>query len=323
MRNPGASQLRTTDVEGHELDAGFAVLGDSDGGFALVLESRSGRSGSDSERNPDYFAALTRILALLGSADAVLNDATVDSSRVQDLSLSERRIPLTYPVRLAKVDNFNGLRTEITSGQRPIGRGPNAKKSGGNNHKRLRLTFSIPGLNGGLDAVTDLLTAAVPVAGSASGFVPYKEANEAPEVNIERSADLDRERRERGLAGHAATQNALAERVREAGLTPESPESGGFECDIASDSAVSRVVGEVKSLTGLNVTRQIRMGLGQALHYRHDARHSHANAEAILAVEREVDQYWVEVCAEVGVALTWPPEWPNLERFGIPPGLPA
>lgn len=66
-------------------------------------------------------------------------------------------------------------------------------------------------------------------------------------------------------------------------------------------------VAEVKSLTVANESRQLRLGLGQVLHYRAMLQHQHPEVRPVLAVEREPsDGLWLDLCQELGVGLVWP-----------------
>jgi hypothetical protein len=74
------------DGDGRRLDADY--LAEPDGSYiALMMESRSGMSGSRPPRNPDYNQALTVPLMRLGQLKALLVDAVVDSRHVHDRGL--------------------------------------------------------------------------------------------------------------------------------------------------------------------------------------------------------------------------------------------
>lgn len=76
--------MRLMDDNQRELDAEYLV--EPDGQLlALIMESRSGRSGDRTERNPDCNPALTVLLTRLGKLNAVLADALVDSRHTQRL----------------------------------------------------------------------------------------------------------------------------------------------------------------------------------------------------------------------------------------------
>ena len=136
--------MQLVDDEGQVLDAGFAV--ETEGShLALVMDSRSGMSGSRPPRNPDYNRALAVLLTRLGQLNAVLVDALVDSRHTQELALIEQdRRLITAPIRLALETDMEGLRRQLGATQARIGQAPDATK-GGNSTKRIRLRLEVPG----------------------------------------------------------------------------------------------------------------------------------------------------------------------------------
>lgn len=117
-----------------------------DGGYlALIMESRSGMSGTRAPRNTDYNRVLTILLARLGMLGAVLVDALVDPRHTQDLGLPEadRRLIQT-PIRLALEPDADALRRRLGTAQAKIAQAPDATK-GGNSTKRIRLSVDVPG----------------------------------------------------------------------------------------------------------------------------------------------------------------------------------
>jgi hypothetical protein len=119
---------------------------------------------------------------------------------------------------------------------------------------------------------------------------------------------------DRGTTAHKDTQDALAEVVRSHGLEPLPPSTGDPQFDIAwiNDDVV--FVAEVKSLTDVNEDRQLRLGLGQVLSYVHVLDWPGIQgARAVLAVERKPSaDYWITLCAEHDVSLTWPETFDDL-----------
>jgi hypothetical protein len=110
---------------------------------------------------------------------------------------------------------------------------------------------------------------------------------------------------ERGLRGHADTQNQLAQALREAGLSPRSrlPHEPNF--DLAWQVGDTVFVAEVKSITGDNEEEQLRLGLGQVLRYRQRLRNmGYERVVAVLVPERSPrDSTWKSLCQEVQVVL--------------------
>lgn len=136
--------MQLVDDGGRVLEAEYAVVPDNPY-LALVMDSRSGGSGSRQPRNPDYNPALTVLLERLARLDATLVDALVDSQRTRELGLPEadRRL-IAESIRLATVSDMEALRRSMGTMQAKIGQAPDAAK-GGNATKRIRLRLEVPG----------------------------------------------------------------------------------------------------------------------------------------------------------------------------------
>ena len=126
--------------------------------------------------------------------------------------------------------------------------------------------------------------------------------------------EVDPDLIDRGTNAHIDTQNTLRNAIVAAGLVPLSPAASDPQFDAAWVDGDAATVAEVKSLTDLNEERQLRLGLGQVLRYRHDLDwDAVTSVQAVLAVEREpTDRRWIEVCEENGVALVWPATFASL-----------
>ncbi len=112
---------------------------------------------------------------------------------------------------------------------------------------------------------------------------------------------------DRGVQGHARTLNALAETVSAAGYVPRRAAPTEPQFDLAWETPEMIFVAEVKSLTERNAERQLRLGLGQVLRYRHVLGKSGRSVRAVLAVEqRPSDDGWLELCHSLGIFLVWP-----------------
>ncbi|MEX0990598.1 MAG: hypothetical protein WD206_09940 [Actinomycetota bacterium] len=135
----------------------------------------------------------------------------------------------------------------------------------------------------------------------------YRPADENAQIPQVDPFTVDPAIRERGLRGHAATQNALAEYVRGRDLEPKSPRPGDPNFDLAWEDGGSLFVAEVKSMTVANEEKQLRLGLGQVLRYRQVLARYDLKVTAVIAVEkRPEDHSWEELCTQVGVVLLWP-----------------
>lgn len=118
---------------------------------------------------------------------------------------------------------------------------------------------------------------------------------------------------DRGVQGHATTQNALAAFIESRGWTPRSPRAREPQYDLAWREPTGLGVAEVKSLTRKNEEQQLRLGLGQVLRYRQVLMTVSASVRAVLAVERKPsDASWPKLCRSLGVVLCWPPEFEGL-----------
>lgn len=136
----------------------------------------------------------------------------------------------------------------------------------------------------------------------------YRWANETAASSERDPFAVDPALVERGIRGHARTQNALATWLRARGIEPRSPKPAEPYFDLAWRQGGTTYVAEVKSVTSANEEKQLRLGLGQVLRYRHLLhRDESGTTEAVLVAEREPsDPSWVDLADAVGVTLVWP-----------------
>jgi len=170
------------------------------------------------------------------------------------------------------------------------------------------------------DSLTGENSTKAPTPTSETEFgTPYREADEDTAVAPSTPGTADPATVERGIRGHSQTQNALALAVRRRGLDPRSPTRGEPNFDLAWTSGSRLWVAEVKSITDNNEERQLRMGLGQILRYRHDLRKGGRIVSAVLVTEREPsDPTWSEVARAVDVVLVSPSTWDGILWGDIP-----
>ncbi|MDW3217092.1 MAG: hypothetical protein R8F63_00655 [Acidimicrobiales bacterium] len=126
-----------------QLDATFD-LETNESGVDLILHARYGGRRSLRATNVDYFPALELLLRRLADLGAAIEAVDVDSGPSRQLAPELRRLPLSYPILLTQERDLAGLRRRITAEQRGIARAPDAKPSGGNNHKRIRISLRLP-----------------------------------------------------------------------------------------------------------------------------------------------------------------------------------
>lgn len=118
---------------------------------------------------------------------------------------------------------------------------------------------------------------------------------------------IDPDTVDRGLRGHAVTQNRLAEFLRAHRISPRRPGPSDPDFDLAWAHSGWWFVAEVKSLTATNETKQLRLGLGQVLDYQDRLLARHPKVRAVLAVEkRPNDDRWLQLCERHEVTLVWP-----------------
>lgn len=158
----------------------------------------------------------------------------------------------------------------------------------------------------GAAALTSLPLAEPSAPRTAPGLgAAYREARVSPSPNGREPFTVDPALVERGLRGHADTQNELALVLRNAGIEPRSRRPHEPNFDLAWEAHGTVFVAEVKSITDDNEEEQLRLGLGQILRYRHHLeRLGHKRVVAVLVPERAPrDTSWGELCRELQVAL--------------------
>lgn len=132
------------------------------------------------------------------------------------------------------------------------------------------------------------------------------------------SWEYDPAERDRSTATHRRLENWLIDRLENEGIRPLDPD-GAVEFDLAwleRDGSLS--VCEVKSTSG-HEDGQIRLGLGQVLHYAARLRTGWPRAiNPVLFIEREpVDPVWLPLGEEHGVVIAWPDSWDGV-RAAVP-----
>jgi hypothetical protein len=140
---------------------------------------------------------------------------------------------------------------------------------------------------------------------SGTQFGAYRRADENPTTGQRAPVTVDPDAVDRATGSHARLQNSLATWVTGRGLKPLRWTGGVAEFDLAWFDGEALFVAEVKSLTQTNETGQLRLGLGQVLHYQFLLRRTTPDVRAVLVVEYEPSLEWQDLCASLGVALGW------------------
>ena len=168
-----------------------------------------------------------------------------------------------------------------------------------------------------------LLDSCVSVAGALSEFVLAQlivtrklETRPAAPREISEPAEespvweYDPSERDRATLQHRMLENWLIARVRDEGLSPLDAVRGPqFDLGWMIDETL--VICEVKTTSGDEV-KQLRLGLGQLLHYRAQvSRDVHGSIRAALLVESQPDDdIWSELCEALEIVLFWPDDGP-------------
>lgn len=127
--------------------------------------------------------------------------------------------------------------------------------------------------------------------------------------------EYDPSARDRATREHRRLENWLMDRLEEHGIEPlDSASSPDY--DLAWWAGSRFIICEVKSTSG-SEDRQLRLGVGQVLHYRQQLRRmTGEEIQAVLLVGRQPeDDVWDKLAGELGIVLLWPREGP------LPPAL--
>jgi hypothetical protein len=111
--------------------------------YEIVYHHKSGRRGSPRSVNADYHEGLELLLARLGSVGCTLLGIGVDSTVALELEPAERELGLDFPLSVDRNTDPHALRLLITRAQKTVARRPDVKPGGGNDQKRIRITFAL------------------------------------------------------------------------------------------------------------------------------------------------------------------------------------
>ena len=144
----------------------------------------------------------------------------------------------------------------------------------------------------------------------------YRYANEEVVISDPKSRKLDSEALQASSQAHAKTQNMLRNWLVQKGKRPFSPNaSHKAKFDLAWRHNGRLYVCEIKSLKSDNEEQQLRLGLGQVLHYKYlMIRHQKLDVDAVMCVERAPrhQKAWTELASEYGVKLVWSKNYKGL-----------
>ena len=122
--------------------------------------------------------------------------------------------------------------------------------------------------------------------------------------------EYDPSERDRATLEHRLVENWLISRVREEGLSPIDAVRGP-QFDLAWLIGETLVICEVKTTSGDEV-KQLRLGLGQLLHYRAQVTREIPGIvrAALLVGSQPQDGIWQDLCEGLGIVLFWPDDGP-------------
>ena len=168
-----------------------------------------------------------------------------------------------------------------------------------------------------------LLASCVSVAGALSEFVLAQlvvtrklETRPAATREIGKLAEespvweYDPSERDRATLEHRMLENWLISRVQDEGLSPLDAVRGP-QFDLAWTLGDTLVICEVKTTSGVEV-KQLRLGLGQLLHYRAQVERDTLRSvrAALLVGSQPDDDIWEGLCEDLEVVLFWPDDGP-------------
>lgn len=120
---------------------------------------------------------------------------------------------------------------------------------------------------------------------------------------------------DKASAVHELTVGSLIVHLSEQGIEARTHAPGAPEFDAGWSRGADVFIAEVKSLTGAREDQQIRLGVGQVLDYSHQIRTKYPKCriQPVLVLEkRPSDARWSTLAQEVGIRLTWAPEFARL-----------
>lgn len=110
--------------------------------YDLVYHHKAGARGSARSVNADYHEGLELLLARMAALGVSILGISVDSAVAREFDPADRELDLPFPVTVDASTDVAALRLDITRAQKPVARRPDAKSGGGNDQKKIRITFT-------------------------------------------------------------------------------------------------------------------------------------------------------------------------------------
>ena len=136
----------------------------------------------------------------------------------------------------------------------------------------------------------------------------YRRPHEKPDAVHRDPFAFDPNELDRATGRHRETQDLLEGLAMSHGLRTASPSSEKDEpdFDLLIELEAYYLLVEVKTLSGLNQSKQLRLGLGQVLDYADRLSGSAKPVRPVIAVDSVPEERWSGLCSRHGVTLVWP-----------------
>lgn len=129
-----------------------------------------------------------------------------------------------------------------------------------------------------------------------------------------RLVTIDLDELERRTLAHHRLVNQLADLIENMGRQPLSPSRSDCQFDVGFEVGSTFHVIEVKTTSRGNEVQQMRLGLGQVLHYRHHllSGYDRVTAHLVLSAEPSLAYDMADVCEAHRVRVSWAPDFDGL-----------
>jgi hypothetical protein len=111
--------------------------------YDLVFHHKAGGRDSPRAVNADYPEGLETLLGRLGQLGRAILAISVDSTVARELPPEDRELDIDYPLRLGQISDPHLVRLRVTRAQKSVARRPGVKPGGGNDQKRIRISFTL------------------------------------------------------------------------------------------------------------------------------------------------------------------------------------
>lgn len=264
----------------------------------FTIESAGG------DRNTDYDLALETLLLRAGLEGWTLVEVLLASATVRDLPSSERRL---LPQTSVDLRAPSEARRKIQAAAAEAHRRP-AARGGGNPQKRLELVFSVDDI----DAGEPELAISADAGSSSDTPPPNYDANVMITVADGKPGAASSRALELAWRQHNQLQQLLVDSVKASPSANLAHVEANVDVAWSTAGFTGVTIAEVKSLTAGNERFQIRMAIGEVLHFAEVARGQYGDVRTVIFVPRRPNEtIFMDVCERVGIDLCWPTQMPS------------